>query len=172
MCKACGSDDTAEKDLWLLWCHVWESAYWCYKKAWRSLSCGGLLSSCKDPAGTPARVHMRPRVSLCVLVCVRVCSGADDRGRGLHTRGTANEKEAFPLTFHGSQKQFTQWKVAKQPQCFSTEPGRRKDEIRILDFLPQAGCIENEIMRHYKYATIRNTRQHLKIWICEQWCQN
>lgn len=155
-CKACVYDDTAEKDLWLLWCHVWESEYRCYKKAWRSLSCGGLLSSCKDPAGACARagvclrVHMRPRVSLCVPVCVRVCSGADDRGRGLHTRGTANEKEAFPLTFHGSQKQFTQWKVAKQPQCFSTEPGRRKDEIRILDFPPQDGCIENETKRNYK----------------------
>lgn len=42
------------------------------------------------------RVHMLPRVSLCVRVYVRVCSGADDRGHGLHTQGTANEKEAFP----------------------------------------------------------------------------
>lgn len=125
---------------------VGEGGYRCYKKAWRSLSCGGLLSSCKDPAGARERasagvclrVHMRPRVSLCVRVYVHVCSGADDRGRGLHTRGTANEKEAFPLTFHGSQKQFAQWKVAKQPQCFSTEPGRRKAEIQILDFPPQS----------------------------------
>lgn len=101
-------------------------------------------------AGTCLRVHTRPRVSLCAPVCVRVCSGADDRGHGLHTRGTANEKEAFPLTFHGSQKQFTQGKVAKQPQCFSTEPGRRKDEAQILDFPPQAGCIGNETKRYYK----------------------
>lgn len=86
-------------------------------------------------------VSICPRVSLCVPVCVHVCSGADDRGRGLHTRGTANEKEAFPLTFHGSQKQFTQWKVAKQPQCFSTEPGRRRDETRMPDFPPWVGCI-------------------------------
>lgn len=47
-------------------------------------------------------------VCVCALLCKCMCSGADDRGHGLHTRGTANEKEAFPLTFHGSQKQFAQ----------------------------------------------------------------
>lgn len=52
------------------------------------------------------------RLCVCVCVCARLCkcmcTGADDRGHGLRTRGTANEKEAFPLTFHGSQKQFAQ----------------------------------------------------------------
>lgn len=168
MCKTAGYDDTAEKDLWLLWCHVWESEYRRYKKAWRSLSCGGLLSSRKNPEGARARVclrvHMRPSVSLCVPVCVRVCSGADDRGRDLHTRGTANEKEAFPLTFHGSQKQFTQWKVAKQPQCFSTESGKRKEATQILDLPPQASCIGKETKRKYKRTKHDSL---LKIWILE-----
>lgn len=135
-----------------LWWHSWNGSlivvmsrlgvrpgeYWCYKKARRSLSCGGLLFSCKDPSGARERLSTCPHASACVFVClcvyVRVCSGADDRGHGLHTQGTANEKEAFPLTFHGSQKQFAQWKVAKQPQCFSTEAGRKKDEIQMLDF--------------------------------------
>lgn len=56
-----------------------------------------------------------------VCLCVSACSRADDRGHGLPTRGTANEKEAFPLTFHGSQKQFAQRKVAKQPQSYSVK---------------------------------------------------
>lgn len=60
-------------------------------------------------------------VFACVRLCVSVCSRADDRGHGLPTRGTANEKEAFPLTFHGSQKQFAQRKVAKQPQSYSVK---------------------------------------------------
>ncbi len=66
--------------------------------------------------------------SACVCVCV--CTGADDRGHGLHTRGTANEKEAFPLTFHGSQKQFAQRKVAKQPQCYSVELRGKKKKAK------------------------------------------
>lgn len=127
-----------------------------YKKAWRSLSCGGLLSSCKDPSSAWAFVHASicVRMCLCVRACayVCVCSGADDRGHGLHTRGTANEKEAFPLTFHGSQKQFAQWKVAKQPQCLSPEPGRRKDEIQILDLPYQAGCSGDETKRSFTQA--------------------
>lgn len=60
-------------------------------------------------------------VFACVRLCVSACSRADDRGHGLPTRGTANEKEAFPLTFHGSQKQFAQRKVAKQPQSYSVK---------------------------------------------------
>lgn len=144
MCLALGYDDTAETDLWLLWCHVWESGRGNIGAIKRH---GGPspVADCFPPAkihrvrvNVCLRVLTRPRVSLCVRVCVcvyvRVCSGADDRGHGLHTQGTANEKEAFPLTFHGSQKQFAQWKVAKQPQRFSTEAGRKKDETQMLDF--------------------------------------
>lgn len=125
---------------------------WCYKKAWRSLSCGGLLSSCKEWS----------RVCVCASACTRacVCTGADDRGHGLHTRGTANEKEAFPLTFHGSQKQFAQRKVAKQPQCYSVEQrGGRKKRLKTncrVFFLSSTWTGREE--RHVQYLTIKQTK--------------
>lgn len=143
-------DDTAENDLWLLWCHVWESGRENIGAIKRHRG-PSPVADCFPPskihrvrASVCLRIHMRPHVSVCVCAYICVCSGADDRGHGLHTRGTANEKEAFPLTFHGSQKQFAQWKVAKQPQCLSPEPGRRKEEIQILDPSKEAGCSHSE----------------------------
>lgn len=107
---------------------VWGGKYSCYKKDWRSLSCGGLLCSCKQWSSVGVWAYV------CVYVCLCMRAGADDRGHGLHTRGTANEKEAFPLTFHGSQKQFAQRKVAKQPQCSSEENGRKR--LKLTQRLP------------------------------------
>lgn len=149
MCMVFGYDDTAENDLWLLWCHVWESGrenIGAIKRhggpsLWRIAF---LLQRSTECVWAFVFVSICVRMCLCVCAYICVCSGADDRGHGLHTRGTANEKEAFPLTFHGSQKQFAQWKVAKQPQCLSPEPGRRKDEIQILALPYQAGCSDGK----------------------------
>lgn len=87
--------------------------------------------------------------SVCAFVCV--CTGADDRGHGLHTRGTANEKEAFPLTFHGSQKQFAQRKVAKQPQCYSVEL-REKAKTNCRLFFHSSTLMARN---HEQYLTIK-----------------
>ena len=73
-------------------------------------------------------VCARMCVCVCVCVCACVLLGADDRGRGLCTQGTTNEREAFPLTFHGSQKQFAQRKVAKQPPCHTWQSWRGKQK--------------------------------------------
>lgn len=158
-----GCDDTTENDPWLLWCHVWESddrgkgRRECrrYKKAWMSVFCGldcfPLVPVCDCMC-----------VCVCAWLCKCMCTGADDRGHGLHTRGTANEKEAFPLTFHGSQKQFAQWKVAKQPHCSRVELGGRGGKNRHKFFI--STLLYLLIGRNWvQYLTIKQTT-HDGVW--------
>lgn len=79
MCLVLGYDDTAETDLWLLWCHVWESGRGNIGAIKRH---GGPspVADCFPPAkihrmrvNVCLRVLTRPGVSLCVCVCLRPC---------------------------------------------------------------------------------------------------
>lgn len=119
---------------------------------------GESIGAIKRPGGPSPVVDCFPPAKsdpVCACVCsVCVCTGADDRGHGLHTRGTANEKEAFPLTFHGSQKQFAQRKAAKQPQFYSVGLGEKAKTNCQLFFLSSTLMGRN----HAQYLTIKQTK--------------
>lgn len=90
---------------------------WCYKKTRRSRCGGRLLFFSKEWSCVGAWVSTCVSVGVWVPVHLCVCSGADDKGRGLHTRGTTNEKEAFPPHSTGHKNNLPKEKWLKSPRA-------------------------------------------------------